>query len=203
MWVSNESQLSKEYTRKFRQLQASLRHDENQELRLKVLSGAIEPLAVTTLRADQLAPRSRQEQMEQQIRYNFESKIKLNDDADSAAGVMVVKTDQGLEFVSASKKKFDQDNLEEKYIDLQDQPREPARLPEPSTLAESGHGMPKEVYELYVDLEAKWSVQNLTRRFKERINDHLRVNTITRDNMLKFVDTVSAEYCIKAGQKSV
>jgi len=41
---------------------------------------------------------------------------------------------------------------------------------------------------MYVDLEEKWSIENLTKRFKERIHDHLRVNTITRDNMLKKVD---------------
>lgn len=55
-------------------------------------------------------------------------------------------------------------------------------------------GMPKEVYEMYCDLEEKWSVENLTQRFKQRIEDHLRVNTNTRDGMLKQVDLISAEY---------
>lgn len=54
--------------------------------------------------------------------------------------------------------------------------------------------MPKEVFEMYVDLEEKWSVANLTKRFKERVNDHLRVNTITRDTMLKAIDTYAAEH---------
>lgn len=53
--------------------------------------------------------------------------------------------------------------------------------------------MPREVYELYLDLEEKWSIENLTKRFKERVNDHLRVNTLTRDNMLKSIDTIAAE----------
>lgn len=54
--------------------------------------------------------------------------------------------------------------------------------------------MPKEVYEMYVDLEEKWSIESLTKRFKERITDHLRVNTVTRDTMLKQVDIISAKY---------
>ena len=45
--------------------------------------------------------------------------------------------------------------------------------------------MPKEVFEMYCDLEEKWSIENLTKRFKERIEDHLCVNTKTRDGMLK------------------
>lgn len=53
--------------------------------------------------------------------------------------------------------------------------------------------MPREVYEMYLDLEEKWSLDNLTKRFKERVNDHLRVNTLTRDNMLKSIDSIAAE----------
>ena len=34
MWVCYNSELNKEYSRKFRQLQASLRNDDNYELRL-------------------------------------------------------------------------------------------------------------------------------------------------------------------------
>ena len=60
------------------------------------------------------------------------------------------------------------------------------------TAAPQTFGMPKEVYEMYIDLEEKWSIENLTKRFKERINDHLRVNIITRDHMLKQVDEISA-----------
>lgn len=56
--------------------------------------------------------------------------------------------------------------------------------------------MPKEVYEMYVDLEEKWSIESLTKRFKERITDHLRVNTVTRDNMLKQIDIISAKYAV-------
>jgi hypothetical protein len=29
--------------------------------------------------------------------------------------------------------------------------------------------MPKDVYEMFVDLEEKWSIESLTKRFKERI----------------------------------
>ena len=55
-------------------------------------------------------------------------------------------------------------------------------------------GMPKEVYEVYMDLESQWSISNLTQRFKERINEHLKVNTMTRDSMLKQIDVISAQY---------
>jgi len=46
---------------------------------------------------------------------------------------------------------------------------------------------------MYMDLEEKWSVDNLTKRLKERINEHLRCNTINRDNLLKHVDTIAAQ----------
>ena len=48
--------------------------------------------------------------------------------------------------------------------------------------------MPKDVYEMYMDLEEKWSSENLAKRLKERINEHIRFNTINRDNLLKQVD---------------
>lgn len=35
----------------------------------------------------------------------FDSKVKINNEDDAAAGSMIMKTDQGLEFVTASKKK--------------------------------------------------------------------------------------------------
>ena len=104
MWVLYDSQLSKEYSRKFRQLQASLRHDENHELRMRLISGQVEPLSVTSLRPDQLAPKQRQEQMEFQMKQYFDSKVKISNEDDAAAGSMIMKTDQGLEFVTASKK---------------------------------------------------------------------------------------------------
>ena len=53
--------------------------------------------------------------------------------------------------------------------------------------------MPREVYEMYLDLEEKWSIDKLTIRLKDRINEHLRFNTITRDNMLKQVDIIAAQ----------
>ena len=54
--------------------------------------------------------------------------------------------------------------------------------------------MPKEVYELYVDLEEKWSLENLAQRFKERFTNHLSVNTVTRDTLLRQVDSLKAKY---------
>ena len=54
--------------------------------------------------------------------------------------------------------------------------------------------MPTDVYELYMDLEEKWSHKKLTQRFKERIEDHLRVNPTTRNHMLKNLDKLSAEF---------
>ena len=54
--------------------------------------------------------------------------------------------------------------------------------------------MPREVFELYIDLEENWSREKLTSKFKERINDHLKVNPATRDKMLQYVDKISAEY---------
>jgi len=51
--------------------------------------------------------------------------------------------------------------------------------------------MPREVYEMYLDLDEKWSAEKLILRLKERINEHLRFNTITRDNMLKQVDLIA------------
>ena len=53
--------------------------------------------------------------------------------------------------------------------------------------------MPTDVYEMYVDLEEKWSMENLTKRLKERINEHLRFNTINRDSLLRQVDKIAAE----------
>ena len=51
--------------------------------------------------------------------------------------------------------------------------------------------MPRDVYELYMDLEEKWSHDKLTKKFKERIQDHLRVNPTTRNNMLASLDKMS------------
>ena len=59
MWVCYDSELNKDYSRKFRQLQASLRHDDNQELRLRILKGVVEPLSVAKLQPHQLAPKAR------------------------------------------------------------------------------------------------------------------------------------------------
>ena len=61
--------------------------------------------------------------------------------------------------------------------------------------------MPKEVFELCADLDQNWSRDKLTSNFKERINDHLKVNPATRDKMLQYVDKISAEYQSKVEAK--
>ena len=61
--------------------------------------------------------------------------------------------------------------------------------------------MPREVYELYTDLEENWSRDRLANKFKERINDHLKVNPATKEKMLQFVDKISAEYVNKVKAK--
>ena len=61
MYVSFDSEVSREYSRKFRSLLTSLRHEDNHDLRMKILRGQIEPMSVSQLRSDQLAPRARQE----------------------------------------------------------------------------------------------------------------------------------------------
>ena len=59
-------------------------------------------------------------------------------------------------------------------------------------------GMSKEVYELYMDLEEKWSQDNITAKLRERVKDHLRVNSTTRNNMLASLDKMSEEFKAKA-----
>ena len=49
MWVNFNNEISRDYGRKFRQLQASLRNDENEILRQQLLNGEIEPVSVTSL----------------------------------------------------------------------------------------------------------------------------------------------------------
>ena len=51
--------------------------------------------------------------------------------------------------------------------------------------------LPRDVQELFMDLEEKWSHEKLTSRFKERMRDHLRVNPTTRLNMLISIDKMS------------
>jgi len=49
MWVYFDQQINKEYGKKFRQLQTSLRNDDNFELRYQLLTHEIEPYGVTKL----------------------------------------------------------------------------------------------------------------------------------------------------------
>ena len=81
-----------------------MRHEDNHELRMQILTGQIEPLAVASLKPHQLAPKTKQEKKEEQIKQYFESKIKLDDGDGDVAGKMVVKTDQGLEFIDKTTK---------------------------------------------------------------------------------------------------
>ena len=62
-------------------------------------------MSVTSLKPHQLAPRQRQEQIERQMKQNFEQKIKIDEDEQAAASGMIVKTDQGIEFVKSTKQR--------------------------------------------------------------------------------------------------
>ena len=87
MWVLNDEQTvrppltlqSKEYSSKYRQLQTALRNDDNYELRLKVLTGEIDPMKLPEMTQEQLAPKSLQERMEQQKKKFFEEQVIVND----------------------------------------------------------------------------------------------------------------------------
>ena len=57
--------------------------------------------------------------------------------------------------------------------------------------------MPKDIYEMYMELDDKWSIENLRNRVKDRVKDHLRTNTITRDHMLKQIDIIASEAKLK------
>ena len=58
--------------------------------------------------------------------------------------------------------------------------------------------IPKDVQELFNDLDEKWSHDKLTQKFRERIRDHMRVNPTTRLNMLVGLDKMSKEFKDKA-----
>ena len=201
MWVANDSLLSKEYTRKYRQLLGALRHEDNHELRMQILTGQTEPLAVASLKPHQLAPKTKQEKKEEQIKQYFESKIKLDDGDGDVGGKMVVKTDQGLEFIDKNTKLpvNDSESRDPSALKQQSATQPSAAVDDPEVIKtkekppKTEFGMPREVYEMYLDLEEKWSIDKLTLRLKDRINEHLRFNTITRDNMLKQVDTIAMQ----------
>ena len=164
-------------------------------LRSAILKGEIEPMAVTSMPASQLAPKGKQEKAEQEMKQYFESKVKLDDDAEAEANTMIMKTDQGLEFVT--KKKPQAASPDKPAVDSDK--NEPGVSPAKSTkedavvTTKNQFGMPRDVFEMYMDLEEKWSIDSLTKRLKERINEHLRFNSINRDNMLKHVDRIAAE----------
>lgn len=96
MWVFFENEISKDYGRKFRQLQTSLRNEENYELRLQILNREMDALTLTKLSNEQLVPRSRKEKMEQSKKQFFEEHVRL--ESDELKGI--VKTDQGPMYVN-------------------------------------------------------------------------------------------------------
>lgn len=68
----NDSGISKEYGKRFRDLLVGLKNDENQDLRFQLLTGAAKPQDFIDFDKDQLAPRSLIEQREksQQMYFN-------------------------------------------------------------------------------------------------------------------------------------
>ena len=54
-------------------------------------------------------------------------------------------------------------------------------------------GMTKEAEELYKDLQ-KWSFSSLKAKFVERIETHLRSNTVNRDQMLAELGKLDSEF---------
>lgn len=67
--------ISREYARKFRQLQTSLRNDSNGELRQQLLNEEIPAVELTRMTPEQLAPKSKVEQDKEAKRLHFEQRI--------------------------------------------------------------------------------------------------------------------------------
>lgn len=139
------------------------------------------------------------------MKHYFDQKVKVDEFDDVSVNGLIVKTDQGIEFIRPSKQNKASDAASNQDGAGDGQQAEGATPKSASSLAaqkqrekeqapRDTYGMPREVYELYMDLEEKWSMENLTRRFKERIEDHLRVNTKTKDSMLRSLNEISAGY---------
>lgn len=92
-------EISREYARKFRQLQTSLRNDSNGELRLQLLNEDINALELTHMTPEQLAPKSKIEQEKETKRLHFETRI-IQKEPD----VVVMKTSSGIEVITVGEK---------------------------------------------------------------------------------------------------
>ena len=99
MWVFFKHEISREYGRKFRQLQASLRNEDNSTLRFQLLTGEIEPISMVSLSADDLAPKARKDQIENIKKDHFDQRVKMTEESEGGQGLLVVKTSQGLEYI--------------------------------------------------------------------------------------------------------
>jgi hypothetical protein len=87
-------EITREYGRKFRQLQTSLRNDQNAELRSQLLKESINAIELTQMTPDQLAPKSKQEQIEESKKFFFEQRVLPKDE-----GMVIMKTSAGLEII--------------------------------------------------------------------------------------------------------
>lgn len=173
---STGKEISREYARKFRQLQTSLRSDSNGELRAQLLDEKIEAVELTTMTPEQLAPKSKVEQEREAKRLHFEQRILPKD-----SGLIMMKTSAGLEIIKP------ESNVQ--------QPESAIDIKEDSQAGFSyvPTGMNKEAEELYKDLQ-KWSFASLKAKFVERIETHLRSNTVNRDQMLAELDKLDSVF---------
>jgi hypothetical protein len=80
MWVFFENQISKEYGRKFRQLQTSLRNEDNYELRLCILNREMDALTITKLSNDEFVPKGRKERNANIKKAYFDQQVRLETD---------------------------------------------------------------------------------------------------------------------------
>ena len=54
--------------------------------------------------------------------------------------------------------------------------------------------MTKEQYDLYQDLESKWSLASLKVKLRERINEQLLTSGVTKELMLERLSQMEAKY---------
>jgi len=102
MWVYFSREVSKDYVRKFRQIQTALKNDDNGDLRQQLVTKAIDAMtAVTFLKADMLVPAIKKQKIAEDQKKNFETKVIINE---GDIGV-VTKTDSGLEYVEKKEAK--------------------------------------------------------------------------------------------------
>ena len=105
---------------------------------------------MTSLTPDQLAPKRRQEENEIIKRKNFEQKVKIDDESNTAGGLLVVKTSQGLEYIRKDGQKSDErakssqanDEHTEKVEGADTQSQGALINPEVASKATKGKGQP-------------------------------------------------------------